>query len=83
VSNGEEIRLEAVEQQYVIYCYRLLQKANETGEYLDPKVFDTVSRFMKDIGIRDSEGPSLSPEIMDAAARAKKLAHEKRKGAKG
>jgi glutamine synthetase type III len=82
VSNGEEIRLEAVEQQYVIYCYRLLQKANETGEYLDPKVFDTVSRFMKDIGIRDSEGPSISPEIMDAVSRAKKLA-EKQKGAKG
>lgn len=83
MSDGQEIRLEAVEQQYVIYCYRLLLKANETGEYLDPKVFDTVSRFMKDIGIRDSEGPSMSPEIMDAAAMAKRLAHKKRKADEG
>ena len=70
-------RLTDVQDLYIQYCAMLLQDANDTGEKLDPKVFDSISRDMAKAGIKDSEPATLTPEMASALERISKLKQER------
>jgi hypothetical protein len=72
-----DIRLADVQEQFTLYCYRALETVNTKDEWLDPKVFDTIAKFMEKTGIKDSEGPGLSPELLEAAAQARKVKNKR------
>lgn len=81
MSEGENrIRMEDVQQQFMVYSHQLLKNANDNKEPLDPKVFDTIARFMEKSKIVESEGPALSPEFLEAARQAKNLMKKSKEG---
>lgn len=74
------VRLANVQDQFTQHCYYILKAANESKVPLDAKMFDTIARFMEKTGIRDSEGPTLSPELLEASRQAAKLAKKRQEG---
>ena len=70
-------RLTDVQDLYIQYCAMIIQDANDTGEKLDPKVFDSISRFLEKTGIKDSEPGALSPEMASALERYQKLKQDR------
>lgn len=77
VEKKKNTRLTDVQSLYIVYCGMLLDDAIETGERLDPKVFDSISRFLEKTGIKDSEPATMTPEMASALERISKIKQER------
>lgn len=70
--------LSEFQRQFLIYCNRLLARANSEQTEIDPKILTEIFRFMSSIKISDNEGPTLSPELTEAQNKAKGLLKAKK-----
>jgi hypothetical protein len=73
----ERIGISDVQDEFLIHCYYILKNANDTQTLLDARLFAEIVKLMDKTGIIDSEGPTMSPELLDAQRQAKKLAKKK------
>lgn len=70
--------LSEFQRQFLIYCNRLLARANAEQIEIDPKILTEIFRFMSSIKISDNEGPTLSPELTEAQKKATRLLNAKK-----
>lgn len=70
-----------VKNQFLIYAYQSLKRANENNEPIDNKQFEVIGKILSATDMTSDKLPSIDPDFLDAKKRAEKLKKAREKAA--